>query len=699
MAYLGAGMPQLEFTITTFMGLLGSLVLGAAYAAALYSSSTVLSGFLRKTLFGVRVLLVALLAFLLFAPLLKSTQKSLEKPLIILAQDNSASIGISRTKNFNPQQYSRAFRALEKVLANDYEVMTMNFGSGAANGLAFDFDQKLTNISSVFELIRDRFSNRNIGAVVLATDGIYTRGGNPQYDSRDLNAPVYTIALGDTVPKKDLLVSNVNYNNLAYLGNKFQIEVNLEAFQSRGSSAKLTVRDRTGPVFTKTLEINSQEFRQTIPVTLLAGAKGVQKYTVSVAPVQGELSRVNNSQTIYVEVIDGKQNILILAHAPHPDISSIKQAIEQNENYQVKVRLADEVEPEEIAKSGLIILHQIPAVNDSHQEILRQIGDKPVFYILGSQTNTSLFSSSQPAIIISSSTGTQEAHARVKADFYAFTLSEATTQRLADFAPLLTPFGNYAMKAPMSVLLSQQIGNVQSQAPLLAFADVGNRKIGVLAGEGIWRWRLEDFQESGNHDAVDELIGKSVQYLSSRDDKRKFRVYTSRSTFDENERVILNAELYNDAFELVNTPDVDLSLKSLSGKKYSYNFSRSGNSYILDAGILPAGEYVYDAHVSLGSKRHSATGRFIVVQQQVEFQQTTANHQLLYSMAKQSGGQMLMPSELGELPRLIKANENIKTVSYENRLYEEMIDKKWVFFLLLALLCLEWFTRKRNGEI
>ncbi|HEY0897814.1 MAG TPA: hypothetical protein VGD90_00715, partial [Sphingobacteriaceae bacterium] len=212
-------------------------------------------------------------------------------------------------------------------------------------------------------------------------------------------------------------------------------------------------------------------------------------------------------------------------------------------------------------------------------------------------------------------------------------------------------------------------------------------------------WRLEEFQESGSHEAVDELIGKSIQYLSSREDKRKFRVYTTRSTFDENERVVLNAELYNDAYELVNTPDVALSLRSLSGKKYSYNFSRSGNSYILDAGIFPAGEYVYDAKTSLGSKRHSATGRFIVVQQQAEFQQTTANHQLLYSMAKQSGGQMLLPAQLSELPRLIKANEDIKTVAYENRLYEEMIDKKWVFFLLLALLSLEWFTRKRNGEI
>jgi len=44
-------------------------------------------------------------------------------------------------------------------------------------------------------------------------------------------------------------------------------------------------------------------------------------------------------------------------------------------------------------------------------------------------------------------------------------------------------------------------------------------------------------------------------------------------------------------------------------------------------------------------------------------------------------------------------NENIKTLSYEDRKYEELINFKWLFVCILFLLTLEWFFRKRNGEV
>jgi hypothetical protein len=42
-----------------------------------------------------------------------------------------------------------------------------------------------------------------------------------------------------------------------------------------------------------------------------------------------------------------------------------------------------------------------------------------------------------------------------------------------------------------------------------------NRKIAVLIGEGIWRWRLNEFADTGNTVAFDELFSKLVQYLST----------------------------------------------------------------------------------------------------------------------------------------------------------------------------------------
>lgn len=249
------------------------------------------------------------------------------------------------------------------------------------------------------------------------------------------------------------------------------------------------------------------------------------------------------------------------------------------------------------------------------------------------------------------------------------------------------------------MLMNQRIGKLPVEKPLLLFGEDGQRRIAILTGEGIWRWRLEDFQENSSHEAVDELITKSIQYLLSAEDKRKFRVYASKNSFDENEHVILNAELYNDAFELLNTPDVNISLNNKNGKSYSFVFSRTLNSYLLDAGELVAGEYNYTAGTTLGNVKHLAEGKFTISRQDSEYRQSIANHQLLFAMAKQNGGRMLFPSQLDDLPAMIRENEHVKSVFYENPKYSELIDLKLLFFVILALLSLEWISRKRNGEI
>jgi hypothetical protein len=690
---------QIQFTSESYLWLLACLGLGVAYSLLLYKSSNHLQKNLRYSLFALRALSIALIAFLLFSPLVKTVNRTVEKPLIIIAQDNSASIVLSEGKGFDSKDYTDNLKKLEKDLSADYDLRTFNFAEKIDDGLDLNYKGSLTDISSVFKQINDQFSNLNIGAVIIGTDGIYNRGSNPQYESKNLNAAVYTIALGDTIPKRDLLISNVNYNSIAYLENQFQIGISIEAYQSQGSNSMLTVSSESGVVISKPISINSNEFRQTILLNLSAEKKGIKSYVIKLAPLSNELSLINNTQTIFVEVIDGRKNVLIIANAPHPDISAFRQSIENNKNYSVKVRMVQEVLPAEIEEAGLIILHQLPSLSNNAKDILKLSESKPLLYVLGAQSNIPAFSASQNLMKLNSNGMLQEANATVKTDFYAFTLSDISRSKIDNFGPLLTPFGNYALIGPSSVLISQKIGKLPTEKPLLLFGEEVQRRISVLAGEGIWRWKLEDFQENSSHEAVDELITKTIQYLVSSNDKRKFRVSPSKNNFDENEHVVLNAELYNDAFELVNTPDVNIALKSKAGKSYSFIFSRALNSYELDAGELPAGEYNYKAVTSLGKLKYEAEGQFIISSQEAEYKQIIANHQLLYSVSMQNGGQMLFPNQLDELPALIRANEKVKSVSYENPKYSELIELELLFFLIVALLSLEWLSRKRNGEI
>ncbi len=678
------------------------LLLGLLYSFLLYRQPITISKIWRNLLFTFRTITVFILTFLLLAPLFKTVNKHLQKPLILIAEDNSASVKLFPSKNYKPENLVEQLNQLKKTLGDDYEVHEYNFSKTIADGFTTTFGGKQTDIAQVFTALNSRFVNQNIGAVILASDGLYNRGNSPVNEAQKLKTNIYTIALGDTTPKRDVLIDHINYNKTAFLGNDFNIEVAVSAYQTKGENLKLQVLTNGNLVAEKVISINLSDFKKTIPIKLNAAKEGLQKYQISLRSVANEISVTNNTETIYVEVLDNRKKILILYNSPHPDIAAIRQSLESNERYEIKTSLISDFKVSELSNYNVLILAQLPGNNANMQGLLTQSEHLkiPVWFMLGAQTNVSQFNLIQKAIMINSNNqGMQEVFAAPDASFTSFILSDSAKIKIQNFPPLLAPFGNYSFAGSTSVLLKQKIGSVSTSYPLLAFAENDNRRIAVLAGEGLWHWKLNEFQQYGNHHTVDELLSQAVQYLSAKNDHKQFTVSPVKPVFDEDENLILNAELYNKTYELVNQPDVAITVKNKNGKTYSYQFSRNGKSYELDAGNLPPGEYSYEAKTKLGNENFKAVGIFNIKTLIAEASQSAADHQLLYLLAKQSGGEMVFPDEINRLVNLIRKNENIKTIAYQDSTYHELVDEKWIFALLLLLLSTEWFLRRRNGEV
>jgi hypothetical protein len=679
------------------------LLLGLLYAWLMYRQPVNLSNTFRYILFAVRALVVFLIALLLVSPQIKSISYKPEKPLVLVAQDNSESIKLFPSKNNTPGDVNVITSSLSKLktlLGDGYEVHEFHFSHDLADGLSKSFDGKQTDISAALRQLNDRFVNQNVGAVVLATDGAYNQGSDPQYEARNVKANIYTIALGDTIPRRDLLISNVNYNKTAYLGNDFEIEVLAEAWQSKGENMRLTVTEDGKPVHTENIPVNADAFKKVLTIKLNADKKGIRKFNVNITPVKNELSVQNNEETIYVEVLDVKQKILLLYDGPHPDISVIKQAIESNKNYEVKAGLVTDLAAVKKGDYSLVLFYQLSG--NSFGLLKTLIKSKtPLWYMAGGQVDLQSLNYQEKLVKISAGQQEmQEVFAQPVNDFTTFTLSDSTLKKLASLPPLLAPFGNYGSSVTNSgILFKQKIGSVQTTYPLLAFGDDNGKRIAVLTGEGLWRWQLAEFNLYGNHHALEELFSQSVQYLTANANGKRFSVYPAKNVFDEGENVLINAELYNDALEPVNTPDVKIELKNTNGKSFNFLFTKNGHAYQLNAGSLPVGEYTYNAGTVLGNHPYAATGQLTIKPLNLELRQSAANHQLLRNIAKETGGEMLQPAEVNRLADLIKKNENIKTLVYEDKHYSDVIDVKWVFILIMALLSTEWFLRKREGEI
>lgn len=680
--------------------LLFCLLAGAAYAALLYFRNA-RDGFssLQTKAFAVfRFLSVSLLCFLLLGPMVERVIRQVEDPLLIFVQDNSGSIVIHADAMDVPA-YLEGKDGFLDAMERRYQVRTYTFGQGFRESDSIDFGEKMTDISEVFSGIDQHYSNRNIGAVVLASDGLYNRGVNPLYSSAGKPYPVYAIALGDTTPRHDLLINRVNHNRITYLGNDFPLEVVVEARQGDGRTSRLTISRAGEILFAQTLNFSGDHDIQTIPVELNADVPGMQRYRAAIAPADDEVSLANNTMDFYIDVIDGRQQVLILSHAPHPDVGALRMALEENENYEVTVSLFDAFEGN-IEAFNLLVLHQLPGPGRSIQGFLEQVSaaELSCLFIIGQQTDLAAFSQFRTGLAISPRSDTfTEALPALDASFSLFSVPEQTRALLPTLPPLFSPFARYTMATGTQAMLNQRIGQVVSDQPLIAFSRAGGWKTGVISGEGIWRWRLSSFARTGSHDAFDELIHRVAQYLSVREDRSLFRVNTEAFLY-ENEEVHLEAELYNRTYELVNEPEVSVVISNEDGQSFSYQMSRTSNAYRLAAGTFPPGEFTYEAGTSFGGERFTAGGRFTVSPLNLEELRTIADHNLLFRMAEQSGAVLFYPGQWQELSDHLMNREDVSPVMYSRKTFDELVNLKILFFVILLLLTGEWFMRKRSGS-
>src|SRR5206468_491966 len=96
----------------------------------------------------------------------------------------------------------------------------------------------------------------------------------------------------------------------------------------------------------------------------------------------------------------------------------------------------------------------------------------------------------------------------------------------------------------------------------------------IIAGEGFWRWRLHDFMQHGNFNITNELITKTVQYLLVKENKNHFRI-DAKNIFNENEPVIMQAEVRDENMELMNNAEVNITITNDKKNNFPFAFSNT----------------------------------------------------------------------------------------------------------------------------
>ncbi len=644
-----------------------------------------------------------LISALLLSPFLKTIKNEEQKPYIIIAQDKTQSVK-NALSGEDSTKLKNSLQNIASALGDQYKVETYSFDNQLTENFDFTYPGKSTNLSATYSELYNRYNNQNVGAIIMATDGIYNEGSNPLYQTDQLPVPLYAIALGDTTPRKDLKLDKVLHNDIVYLDDKFSIRIDVSAYNCVGGNSVLNVykgKTTENKIASKNINIDKNSFSKSEDIVIDANVKGVQAYTILLSPISGELTTQNNTKTIYIEVLEGRQKVLLLADSPNPDIAALRKSIDLGKNYQTEAKVIDEFAGN-ISVYDVVILHGLPSITHNCESLISQAEKNNVslLYIMSSSTSINALSQKQDILNISNPGNTfNDVKPLINNSFNLFTVSDEIKQVVAQLPPLKSRYADYSVGTNNETLLFQKIGQVSTTYPLLSFRKTPTNKIAILSAEGLWLWRMYDFMKFQTFEHVDELIAKTIQYLSVKEDKRKFKAASVATLYNENESVSFTAELYNDSYELINEPDVAISIKDSEDKEYPYIFNRTANAYELKIGKMPVSEYSYTAKCTYGGKELLSSGNFTIKELQLETTQTTADHNLLLNLAKKSGGELLSLSNMDSLISKLKSRTDIKPVIYSSIENNSVINLKWIFFVLLFLLSLEWFLRKFLGGL
>ncbi|HCW06402.1 MAG TPA: hypothetical protein DGG95_03440 [Cytophagales bacterium] len=670
-------------------------IIGVGYAFVLYQSKHPWSEKINRWLFAGRAISVFLISFLLVGPILKLINQIYEKPEVVLVLDNSSSL---KDKIDSVKIQHELSQIANQLKETGYTVSIKNLSGSEIEKPKFNF--KTSDINGALKNIQANYEDKNLNSIIVFTDGIYNTGVSPLYSP--WRVPIQTVGLGDTIEHPDLILKNVAYNKIAYQGNQFPVRAEVAIQNLNQTDVSVSVF-KSGSIIAQQKKNVSNKSFLTFDFLIDAKDKGIARYEIVVGNAVGESSLKNNRRNIFVDVVEGKKKILLVAPAPHPDIKALREVVEKNSNYEFVVHIPgiSKTDSKLLApgQAELVIFHQ-PFDADMKTATLYNAFSKSktsLLLVIGSKTNLRALPSNNIPLQFESTFQKDEVTPFVNSAFHDFDFAETSNTMFSRFPPTHVPFGKFSYPQNAKVLLNQRIGTVQTDRPMLLSWDDNGRKIAVFIGEGLWRWRLEEYDLTEKTEVFDGTFSKLIQYLSTLDDKKKFKFAPIQNEFSETTPAIFEGQVYNDLFEKTYGHKIEIQLKDESGKISNYNYTLSAGGEKYEIGGLKEGSYQYTASTLINAKKEIVSGQFLVAEQNIEQQNLVADFGLLRKLATQTGGKFYKANQVDVLLSDYQKTE-AKSLVHSEEKFSPLVQAQWFFFLILCLISVEWFLRKYLGS-
>jgi hypothetical protein len=711
----------------------------------------------RVILSALRTSIILLLVFLITAPQVTFPRESIERDIVIAMVDRSSSMNItdvpgpigriSREQQLNNILEENA--VVWDTIASQSELRWYGF---ASNPFTLPWNQTedvveskipilerpdgwRTEINGSMEDLLDAMTGRSLSGIILFSDG---RSSSVPARAlmrtlRENSIPVFTIALGSTVPVSDIGIIEVDHPTKVFVKDSVPIVLTC-VMNGNDETGEVLFRLRDDVTDTildeRTLTIDSNDPRVLLTTTL--DEAGLRKLRVELVAGEDDLIQSNNERLIEIEVIDRPIKVLYIEGYPRWEYRYLKNLLIRESSIESSIMLLSA--DLEFAQEGDLPLERLPRDQEELDQFdLLIIGDVPSGFFTDDQLemfSENVSSRGMGLLWLGGERSTPSSwNSTPLEDLLPFTppfaLDEISGGVIVEPTMSASELGLFVIDPdsidgwipelslretgwsllrsvqkiddlqlkPTTEILARLIDEDGAIHPGVMMMRFGAGQIIYSAFDDIWRWRFGRGEELTDRWWVGLVRMMARQSIDSSDRALELSIdskIASPGTPTTIRLQVFDESVSNDLDDLV-----IVSVKDMKGVEIAeVELVREDKSSEWSSEWTPLVEGEFRLEIEgRGTPGLSVEDMKSTIQVRTpdgEYRNLNPDHELLEAFSRETGGLVLPPGSLGELPEALPNRD----VLIENPITASIWNSWFFFLLLLVLLVFEWTLRR-----
>ncbi|MEO8665035.1 MAG: hypothetical protein ABI462_06025 [Ignavibacteria bacterium] len=688
-----------------------AIIIIASVISYFYYKKTKLEGFQKKLFTVLRFLSLFFILLLLSSPVISYLNTSVQDPVNVFLIDNSQSLLI---ENRNDK--------LKEVL-ND---RIKNSGPGGNENLYFFFSGNLyreirnnefetipydginnfqTNFSSSIYDLQSKLTGKDLSSLTIISDGMANEGGNPSTAARSLNVPVNYVLIGDTIQKNDLVLKNIYYNKTAFIESNVPLKAEINSY-GYDRDIRINLYDEGKLLDSRNMKVTSSQIIYDVSFNVSSDIGKIEKYKIEIEGLNDEITLKNNYSEFFLKFVDNKFKVLVLAGGPSADLAFITREVKKIKNFEATIltqKSATEFYegplPDVNNFDSYIFISYPTAV--TNQSILNQISESidrnnsSLVFFAGRNTDyrkLALMQDNLPFRVSQFSENEEATGIKIVSSLKNDVFKNTTLiSSVNSFPNIFKTSAVFAINSSAETFLLMS----RNSEPAFVIENTEKNKSAAFLAYGTYKWELNRDKNNAG-DVMNYILTSSVVAITDKEAKKAFTIQTSKDVYSKFENVKFEARITN--YELQGGEQIRIRIKGQAFNTELSLMKKENKFYEGEINIPVDGDYDYTAElISKNALVESIQNRFEIGENNFEYRQTRADNSILNSLSNETSGKSFTGMSSGEISESLKKFSELSKTEFKSRKNFELNINPYYLGILIFLLCLEWFFRKRNS--